>query len=63
MTMAGEKPFMLLTVSETAEALRLSRATVYRLFRKRKLRSVRIGCRRLVRVTELERIIKAGEQR
>lgn len=54
---------MLFTVSETAEALRLSRSTVYRLFRDRKLRSVRIGCRRLVRVSELERVIRAGEQR
>ncbi len=63
MTAVDARQIILLTVNEAAEALRLSRATVYRLFRQRKLRSVRIGCRRLVRVSELERIIRAGEQR
>lgn len=61
--MADGHQIVLLTVNEAAEALRLSRATVYRLFRTQKLRSVRIGFRRLVRASELERIIRAGEQR
>jgi excisionase family DNA binding protein len=63
MTAVDARQIILLTVNEAAETLRLSRATVYRLFRERKLRSVRIGYRRLIRVSELERIIKAGEQR
>jgi excisionase family DNA binding protein len=45
-------PFLLLTVPEVAERLRVSRRTVERLIRDGRIRSVRIG--RRVLVTERE---------
>jgi excisionase family DNA binding protein len=38
-----------MTVNETADYLRVSRATLYRLFRKKQLKPARVGGRTLVR--------------
>jgi len=46
------------TVVEAAQALRLSRSKTYELLRNGRLRSVRIGGRRLVRRADLERFVK-----
>ncbi len=43
-----------LTVEEAADYLRLSRATIYRLIREKKLRPVRAGGRTLFRRLELD---------
>jgi excisionase family DNA binding protein len=47
----------LLTVLETAGALRSSRATVYRLFAAGELRWVQIGARRRVTAAEVARFL------
>ncbi|WP_366525207.1 helix-turn-helix domain-containing protein [Ferrimicrobium sp.] len=52
------QPFdQLLTVSETAQALRLSRATLYGILSRGDLRSVYIGSRRLIRSSDLAAFI------
>ena len=48
------------TVNETAELLRIDRATVYRLEREGRLRSVRVGKRRRYRLEEIDRYL-SGE--
>ena len=53
----------ILTIDETCSALRLSKTTVHRLFRARRLRTVRVGSRRFVRIAEIERFLKASEER
>lgn len=50
-------PKKLLTVPETAEALRVSRTTVYELFKDGRLASVHVAGRRLVTCTEVDRFI------
>lgn len=52
---------LVLSVEEACNALRISRATLYRLFRQKKLKSLHLGGRRLVRVEELIRFVKAAE--
>lgn len=53
---------LLLTIPETAEVLRVHTATIYRLFDRGELRWVRVGGRRLVTRTEVDRFITEHEQ-
>ncbi|MBP3086984.1 helix-turn-helix domain-containing protein [Mycolicibacterium fortuitum] len=53
---------LLLTIPETAEVLRVHKATVYRLFDKGELRWVNVGSRRLVTRAEVDRFIAEHEQ-
>lgn len=46
-------PAVLYTVTEAAEALRISRTAVYELIRSEQLRTVKVGRRRLVPVDAL----------
>jgi excisionase family DNA binding protein len=48
-----------LSVSDAARAIGVSRATLYVLFAQRKLKSVKIGKRRLVECAEVERFLAA----
>jgi excisionase family DNA binding protein len=48
-----------LSVSDAARAIGVSRATLYILFAQRKLKSVKIGKRRLVERTEIKRLLAA----
>jgi len=47
-----------LNIDEAANYLRVSRSTVWRLFRDRKLTRVRVGTRTLVRKDELDALIQ-----
>jgi excisionase family DNA binding protein len=47
----------LLSVPETAKAINVCRATLYDLFRQGVIQSVKVGRRRLVKSTEVERYI------
>jgi excisionase family DNA binding protein len=47
----------LLTTVETAQALRISRSTVYKLIERGELKSVHLGSRRLIRRSDLESFI------
>jgi excisionase family DNA binding protein len=51
----------LLTVPEAAERLRVSRWMLYNLIRSRKLRTVKIGSRRLVRVSAIAEYVASLE--
>ncbi|WP_301121148.1 helix-turn-helix domain-containing protein [Mycolicibacterium fortuitum] len=53
---------LLLTIPETAEVLRVHKATVYRLFDKGELRWVNVGSRRMVTRAEVDRFITEHEQ-
>jgi excisionase family DNA binding protein len=57
---ASEQLPKLLTVPETAAALRVSRSTVYELLQSGRLRGVKIGRRRLVAASEITEIIRRG---
>ena len=50
---------LLLTVSEAAAALRISRSSIYRLFEARELAWVQIGASRRITSTEIHRFIAA----
>jgi excisionase family DNA binding protein len=52
-------PSRLLTIAEAADALRISRSSVYRLFDAGQLAWVQIGASRRVTSTEIERFIAA----
>jgi excisionase family DNA binding protein len=47
-----------LSVVEAARAVGISRATVYRLVKQRRLATVKIGSRRLVPVTALDNLLE-----
>lgn len=49
---------LLMTVDEAAERLRIDRSTLYDLIRSRRLRTVKIGARRLVPATALAETIE-----
>jgi excisionase family DNA binding protein len=49
----------LLTIAETADALRISRSSIYRLFDAGQLAWVQIGASRRVTATDIERFITA----
>ena len=51
----------LLTVPEAAERLRVSKWMLYNLIRSRKLRTVKIGSRRLVRVSAIAEYVASLE--
>ncbi|AAN12643.1 excisionase and transcriptional regulator [Mycobacterium phage Sbash] len=53
---------LLLTIPETADALRVGRTTVYELFKRGELRWVQVGARRLVTRVEVDRFISEHEQ-
>lgn len=53
-------PRMALGVAETAALLGVSRTTVHALLRSGRLRSVKIGARRLIPVAEVERLLEQG---
>ena len=53
----------LLTVPEAAERLRISKWMLYNLIRSRRLRTVKIGSRRLVRVSAITEYLAALEER
>ena len=53
---------VLLTIKEVCEVLRISRATLYRFFQSRRLKRHRLGSRRFVSKTELERFLKSTEE-
>ncbi len=61
--MNTEKTTSILTVGEACNTLRISKSSLYRLFRQRKLKSFHLGRRRLVRTEELLRFVKAAECR
>jgi excisionase family DNA binding protein len=49
-----------LSVREAAETCGLSRATVYRLIEQKRLATVKVGARRLVRPEAIEELLEAG---
>lgn len=50
--------YPLLTTDEAAQRLRIGRSTLYDLIRSRRLRTVKIGARRLVPVEALAEVIE-----
>lgn len=50
------------SVDEAVRRLGLSRMTIYRLIQTDQLRTLKVGRRRLIRVTELDRFIAAMER-
>ena len=59
-TAAPEAPETVLTVEEVAERLKISKSHVYSAIRDGKLRSFRIGKRRLIPVGEIARLIDSA---
>ncbi|MBB1152459.1 helix-turn-helix domain-containing protein [Amycolatopsis sp. DR6-1] len=53
------KPPRLFTVNETSERLRVSRWQVYTLINRRKLKTIRIGRRRLIAEPDLTALIES----
>lgn len=49
-----------LSVEEAARALNLSRATIYRLIKDKRLETVKVGSRRLVRPQALDALLDGG---
>jgi excisionase family DNA binding protein len=49
-----------LSVQQAAKACGISRSTIFRLMKDRKLESIRIGARRLIRVEALDSLLGGG---
>jgi excisionase family DNA binding protein len=49
-----------LSVAETARAVGISRATIYRLIGKKRLATLKIGSRRLIPVTAIDALLNGG---
>ena len=49
------------TVSEAAEAIGLSKSTVFEMLKDGRLRGLKLGHRRLIRRSELEAVLDAAE--
>lgn len=62
MTALADAVTKLLTVEQAAEALRISRSGLYRLFTSGQLHWVQVGGRRRVRADEINRFIDANER-
>ena len=61
MSKTTEKPQRrALSIQEAAEALNLSRATIYRLIEQKKLATLKIGARRLVRPEAIDALLREG---
>lgn len=56
-------PAVLYRVDEAAEALRLSRSSIYELIRSGQLRTIKRGSRRLVPVAALDDFVRSLERR
>jgi excisionase family DNA binding protein len=61
-TTVTEVERLLITTEEAAQRLGIHRSTLYDLIRTRKLKTVKIGARRLVRVSALEEAIQLLEE-
>ncbi len=59
-TAAPAAPQTMLTVAETAEMLRCSESLIYAQLKDGRLRGVKVGRRRLVPTTEINRLIESG---
>jgi excisionase family DNA binding protein len=57
---ASAPPQTLLTVDEAAEKLRVSRSLIYGQMRDGRLRGIKIGRRRLIPASEVERLIRGA---
>lgn len=55
-------PRRVLTVAETADVLRVSRWMVYRLIHTRRLKTIKLGSRRLVPTTEVDALLSSLDQ-
>jgi excisionase family DNA binding protein len=51
-----------LSIRETAQACGLSRATIYRLIEQKKLATLKLGSRRLVRPEAIDALLDGGAQ-
>jgi excisionase family DNA binding protein len=51
-----------LSVAETARAVGISRATIYRLIEKKRLATLKIGSRRLIPVAAIDALLSGGVQ-
>ena len=51
-----------LSIRETAQACGLSRATIYRLIGQKKLATLKVGSRRLVRSEAIDALLDGGAQ-
>jgi excisionase family DNA binding protein len=60
--MALSNPPITVSIDDAVQRLGLSRMTPYRLIRKDQLRTLKVGRRRLIRVTELDRFAAAAER-
>lgn len=60
--MAPSNPPITVSVDDAVQRLGISRMTIYRLIRKDQLRTLKVGRRRLIRVTELDRFTAAAER-
>jgi excisionase family DNA binding protein len=62
MVQIAEADRLLITTDDAAARLGIHRSTLYDLIRSRKLKTVKIGARRLVRVSALEEVIQLLEE-
>ena len=56
-TAATSSPRLALTIEQTCEALTISRPTFYELVAAGRLRTIKVGRRRIVPITEVERLL------